>query len=130
MAAPIGSVQGLASNIQWQDLVDQIVAQDLARTLAPVTTRISTDKTRVSAWSSYKTLVAKLQDAAATLKNSAFDLMKASASTDTSGRALVSASAGAEAVPGTYRAEVLALATADKVGGAGVASATAALGLS
>src|SRR6185369_3243478 len=97
-STPIGSVQGLSSNIQWKDLVDQIVAQDSARTLAPVTTRISADKTRASAWSSYKTLVGKLQDAAATLKNSAFDLMKASVSTDNSGRALVSASAGADAV--------------------------------
>src|SRR5205823_749594 len=50
-STPIGSVQGLASNIQWQDLVDQIVAQDSARTLTPVTNRISTDKSRAAAWS-------------------------------------------------------------------------------
>ena len=73
---PLGTIQGLASNIQWQDLIDQIMAQEQARTLAPVTIRSRARQTSVGAWQSYQTLVSAVQTSAATLRDTAFDAVK------------------------------------------------------
>ena len=129
-AVPPGTIQGLASNIQWQSLIDQIMAAEQARTLTPVTNKITADQTGVSTWSSYQSLVGALQSAATTLRDTAFSAMVATGGTDSSGRAVLSATATAGAVAGTYTAQVASLAAADQLGGAILASSTTALGMS
>ena len=47
MTTPLSSVQGLASSIQWQDLVTSIMAQEKARLLDPVTNAITAAKSGV-----------------------------------------------------------------------------------
>ena len=49
MTTPIGSFQGLASGIQWRDLVDQIITLETARALNPITTAISQENDRIGA---------------------------------------------------------------------------------
>jgi Flagellar capping protein len=126
---PLGTIQGLASNVQWQDLIDQIMAQEQARTLTPVTSQITSAQTSVGAWQSYQTLVSAVQTSAATLRDTAFDAVTTSGGTTASGQAIVSATATGAASPGTYSTEVLSLATADKLGGSLVADSSAPLHL-
>ena len=63
------NVSGLVSGIQWNDMVDQIMSVDTARTLTPITDKQKKDQLRLAAWKSYGDVVAKLRDAAATLQN-------------------------------------------------------------
>jgi len=132
MADPIGSFSGLASGVQWRDMVDQIMAVETSRKLAPVQDKASTAQKRLDAWGSFSSLVAKFRDAVKGLRDgSAFGTFKVSAAASpTSGRALLSASASAVATPGSYTVEVADLARANKLSGNIVASATTALGLS
>jgi flagellar hook-associated protein 2 len=132
MAEPIGSFSGLASGIQWRDMVDQIMALEASRKLTPVTDRQTAEQKRFDAWGSFSSLVSKFRDATKALRDgSAFGTFKVAASASaTSGRALVSATASASANPGNYTVEVADVARANKVSGNIVASATTALGLS
>ena len=132
MAEPIGSFSGLASGVQWRDLVDQIMAMETSRKLLPVTDRQTTEQKRYDAWGSFSALVAKFRDATKVLRDgSAFGTFKVSAAASAStGRALVSASASESATPGSYTVEVTDVARANKLSGDIVASATIALGLS
>ena len=132
MADPIGSFSGLASGIQWRDMVDQIIAIESSRKLSPVTDRKTTEQPRYDAWSSFSSLVATFRDAAKALRDgSAFGVFKVdAAASPLSGRALVSASASASATPGNYSVEVTDVARANKLSGNIVASASTALGLS
>jgi flagellar hook-associated protein 2 len=123
------SIQGLSSNIQWQDLIDQIISLEQARTLTPVTTQISKAQTSVGAWQSYQTLVAAVQTSATSLRDSAFDAVKTSGGTTAGGQTILTSSATSAATPGTYQTEVLSLATADKLSSASVADAAAPLHL-
>ena len=50
MTAPIGSFQGLASGIQWRDLVDQIINVETARALNPVSSAIGAEQKRIEGW--------------------------------------------------------------------------------
>jgi flagellar hook-associated protein 2 len=108
----------LASNVQWQDLIDQIMAQEQARTLAPVTNQIASAQTSVGAWQSYQTLVAAVQTSAAALRDTAFDAATTTGGTTAAGQTVVSSTATSAATPGTYRTEVLSLASTDKLGSA------------
>jgi flagellar hook-associated protein 2 len=132
MADPIGSFSGLASGVQWRDLVDQIMAMETSRKLTPLTDKQTTAQKRYDAWSSFSSLVAKFRDATKVLRDgSAFGTFKVAASASAStGRALVSATASATATPGNYSVEVTDIARANKLSGDIVASATTALGLS
>jgi flagellar hook-associated protein 2 len=129
MTTPLGTIQGLSSNVQWQDLIDQIISLEQARTLAPVTTQISKAQTSVGAWQSYQTLVAAVQTSAASLRDSAFDAVKTSGGTTAGGQTVLTSSATSSAMPGTYQTEVLSLATADKLASATIADAAAPLHL-
>ncbi|MEP6733509.1 MAG: flagellar filament capping protein FliD [bacterium] len=128
----MSSVQGLASGIQWQDIVDQLTALDTTRELTPITNAISANTAKTQAWNNYKTLAQKLSDAVAGFRDgTALDgLQVAGGTSASSGRALLSASASTTAVPGDYQVQVLALAQAQKVSGNAIASASAVLGLS
>jgi len=132
MSDPIGSFSGLASGVQWRDMVDQIMALESSRKLTPVTDKKDTEQKRYDAWGSFSSLVAKFRDAVKSLRDgSAFGTFKVdAAASPSSGRALVSASASATATPGNYTVEVTDVARANKLSGNIVASATTALGLS
>ena len=131
MTTAVGSVQGLGTGIQWQDMVDQISAIDKARELDPITAAITKSQSQSAAWTSYQGVASNLATALAGLRDgSAFDNFQvnvgASAST---GRSLLSATAQAGAAPGSYEVEVLGLASAEKLSGAYFASASTALGI-
>jgi flagellar hook-associated protein 2 len=131
MADAIGSVSGLSSGVQWRDMIDQIMAIESQRRLDPIKSRASDEQKRTDAWGTYQGLVAKFRDAAKTLRDgSAFGAFKVNVGNSaTSGRALLAASASVDAAPGTYQAEVLDLARANKLSGDVVASTSTALGL-
>ncbi len=124
------SVSGLASGIQWTDLVDQLYAVDKTRELDPLTAQISANQLKSTAWTSYSMAAQKLSAAAIQLRDgSAIDAFTASAAPSAStGKTLLSATAKTGAAAGTYQVEVLALAKNQKLSGGAFASATAALG--
>jgi flagellar hook-associated protein 2 len=132
MSDPIGSFSGLASGVQWRDLVDQLVSIDKSRRLDPVTARKTLAQSRTDAWSQYQSLSVAFRDASRALRDaSAFGAFKVSGGTSlTSGRTLLTASASFGATPGNYAVEVLDVARANKLSGSVVSSATTALGLS
>ena len=128
--ASIASISGLASGIQWQDMVEQIMQLETARSLTPLTSQITAAQARSTAWSGYQSVLARLADAAKALQTgSAFAASKVTAGAGAGGRALVAATAGEQASPGRYAVEVLSLAQAEKLSGAAVPSATTALGV-
>jgi flagellar capping protein FliD len=129
----IGSFSGLASGIQWRDLVDEMIRAERVRRVNPLSQQVSQDQRRIDAWGAFRTAVTRLEAASRKLQDgSAFAAFSTSGGTSpTSGRALVSASATESAAPGTYQVEVLGTARTEKAGmGAGVADATAELGFS
>jgi flagellar hook-associated protein 2 len=132
MSDPIGSVSGLASGIQWRDMVDQIIALDSSRTLTPVTDKKDSEQKRLDAWTQFSALVATFRDSVKGLRDgSTFGTFKVNAAASpASGRALVSATASGSATPGNYTVEVDDIARANKLSGNIVTSASTALGLS
>ncbi|MCX5762926.1 MAG: hypothetical protein NTW72_15730, partial [Gemmatimonadetes bacterium] len=129
---PVGTFSGISSGIQWRDMVTQIMAAESKRTLDPLTTRQTALTNAASAWTEFQAVAGKFRDAAKTVRDAtAFSTFSASASNSaTTSRALVSLSTSATAAPGSYSLEVQQLATAEKLGGAVVASATTALSAS
>ncbi|HEY9226327.1 MAG TPA: flagellar filament capping protein FliD, partial [Gemmatimonadaceae bacterium] len=125
------AVSGLASGIQWRDMIDQIMSAEKARQLDPITTQQTKDQARLAAWQSYSDVVTKVRDAAAALqKATAFNVFTASAGKSaTTGVSVVSATATSGAVPATYQIEVQDLARAEKLGSSPVADVNAALNL-
>ncbi|MCU0625257.1 MAG: flagellar filament capping protein FliD [Gemmatimonadaceae bacterium] len=122
---------GLASGVQWRDLVDQLIAAERARNIGRFETQIDQGSKQQVAWRELTGLVQKLEDAAGALKlGTGFRSFATSISPTPSGRALFSASASSTATPGAYRVEVLDLARAGKVSGGIVADPAAALGRS
>jgi flagellar hook-associated protein 2 len=130
MATPLSSVQGLASSIQWQDLVTAIMTQEKARLLDPVTNAITAAKSGEDAWTNFQSLVQTLNTSAVALRDGVIGSVLPAGGTTASGRVLFSATAATGATPGSYEAEVLSLARASKMGGSTFASSSTALGLS
>ena len=132
MSDPIGSFSGLSSGVQWRDLVDQIMSIETQRRLKPLQDRRTLSQARLDAWDKYQGFVTKFRDAARGLRDSAaFASFRVSGGASaTSGRTLVTATAGAGANPGTHTVEVLGLARANKLSGNIVASASTALAIS
>ena len=106
------NIGGLASGVQWRDLVDQIAAVETAQKVTPLRTQVSDAAKRKTAWTSLSALVSKLQEAGNSLKRgTAFTNFAANASPSSqTNRALLSATANAGAQPGSYRVEVVDLA--------------------
>jgi len=130
--APISSFSGLASGVQWRDLIDQIMQAEQARSVDPVNKQIDLQGKRRTAWDRFQTLVTKLGDAAKGLQTgTAFSAFKTSVGVSpTTNRTLFAATASATATPGTYKVEVLDLARTEKLSGNVVSSAETALGVS
>ena len=125
------SVQGLASGIQWQDLVDQLAAVDKQRELDPITARITASQAKEAAWVSYGQAAQSVTTAMTALRDgSAIDSFQAAvASSASTGRSLLSATTSTGAIPGSYQVEVISIAKAEKLSGGAFASASTALGL-
>ena len=130
--ASVGTISGLASGIQWRDMIDQIIAIDRSRQVTPIAERLTAQQTAKDGWTSLQAVFARLQTASAALRDgTAFGGMSAAVTTSGgTGRAVVSASAGAGANRGSYKVEVLDLARSAKLGGDVVGSATTALNVS
>lgn len=130
--SPIGSIQGLASGIQWQDMIDQIIALDTQRQLQPVKDLVTADQAKMDAWTGYQSVVTAFRDAAAKLSDAtAFDGFSVNVGTSaTTGRTLLTATASSTAAPGTYQAEVDSLAAAEKLGSKVFADSTSAANIS
>jgi flagellar hook-associated protein 2 len=127
--APIASFGGLASGIQWQDMIDQIMKLETTRSVAPLATRTNTQAARIDAWKTYEGLVNKLKSASVALKDgSSFSIFNTTAGTTAAGGTVVSASASSSAAAGSYQVEVIALARAAKLSGRDEASTSTALG--
>lgn len=131
MTSPISSFGGLASGVQWQDLVTQIMQLETQRRLDPLTTAKGLEQKRFDAWSNWQSLTAKFRDATKALRDtSAFSQFAVTGGTsDATGRTLLTATASTSAAPGTFGVEVLDLARANKLSGNVETSATTALGL-
>ncbi len=132
MTSPVGSFQGIASGVQWRDMVDQIMQNETAQQVGPIATQQTAATKRADAWSQFMGVLSKFRDAATALsKPSSFDLYTATAANSpTTSRAVVAATAGTGAAPGSYGVEVLSLARAEKLSGSVVTDASAALGVS
>lgn len=131
MTAPVGTFSGLASGVQWRDVIDSTLAIDRRRRVTPLTTQQTLIGRQKTAWNDLSTLLGTFERQMRELRDgAAFGISQASVGTSTvSGRSLLSATATAQATPGAYNVEVLALARAEKVGSRVFASATTALGL-
>lgn len=126
---PIGTISGIASGVQWRDMIDQIIKIESAP-IDALNTRISLAQQRSAAWTAFKAKVQAFNDVAKGLADGS-TLRTLRTSVSYSGAvAPLSASAGNDAVPGDYKVTVQSLATAEKLGGENFGSATAALGLS
>jgi flagellar hook-associated protein 2 len=129
MAEPLGSFTGVASGIDYRTLVDQLIAID-RRPADRMQAAITANTRRRDAFNQFQTLLSTLRTAAEALRTGApLDTFASTVQgVGTSGRALVAATAGSGAAPGSYGLEVRALATTQKtVGTQGFGAA--ALGL-
>ena len=131
MTSPVANFSGLSSNIQWNDIVDQLVKLEENRTVTPLTAQIDARTSQKTAWTAYQGLVQKMNDAARLMRSGGIGgfLATTSESADT-GRSLLSATASSTASPGNYKVEVLQLAQAAKISGSAVNSSSTALGFS
>jgi flagellar hook-associated protein 2 len=129
MADSLSSLGGVASNIDFRALVDQIIKIE-RRQADRLQATVDANTKRKDAFNQLQTLVGALKTAAGALRDGApFDTFTAAVQgTDGAGRALVAATAGAGASPGSYSLEVRALAAAQKNVGS-VGFGTGALGL-
>jgi flagellar hook-associated protein 2 len=127
---PIGTFSGIASGIQWRDMIDQIMRME-ARPANALQARINAAQTRVSAWQQLQSRVQAFHDAAKALRDgSALRTHRATLGGLAAGEAAPFAvSVGAGATPGTSRVQVLALASNERLSGHVFASRTAALGV-
>jgi flagellar hook-associated protein 2 len=129
--APSSNVQGLASGIQWQDLIDQLMTVDTTNQITPITDKITADTNKQTSWSSFGTAVSTLQTTLKSLADgSVFNSLttNAPASSSTS-RTLLTATATSNAAPGTFGVQVLATAAAQQLSGNVVSNAASALGM-
>jgi flagellar hook-associated protein 2 len=123
----IASVQGLATGIDFRDLIDQIVAAE-SRPVRVMETRQLTLDSKEAAWTDFQRRIRTLDDRADALgRGTVFDSFRTSV---TGGADTLSASARTGASPGTYNVDVLAVATREKVGSDVFASLDEALGFS
>ena len=126
----VASFSGLASGIQWRDMIDEIMTLESAPIMR-LEEQITLSETRASAWTDFRTRVENLQKAALALESgSALRAFKAVGQIPIGGTSsLTGVSASADASPGSHLVNVLANATAEKLGSSVFASRTTALGL-
>ena len=128
---PIGVFSGIASGIDFRELVDQIIALE-RRPIDRLQQKIDDTNAKQSAFDQFRSLLDDVRTTATSLADgSAFDAVLATAAGTTSGGAqLFSAVADAGTAPGSYQVEVLSLATAAKLGGDQFVDGSTSLNLS
>jgi flagellar hook-associated protein 2 len=133
MAEPLSSISGLSSGIDSKALVEQIMLLE-RRPAMRLESTIDANTKKAAAFAQFKTLLAAFQTAAEGFKKGTglSALSTTVAGTDSSGRALLAATASATsgAIAGSYQVEVKSLAAGQKTIGAPQSSASTALGLS
>ncbi|NJD20134.1 MAG: hypothetical protein FIA95_12735 [Gemmatimonadetes bacterium] len=126
--ASISTFQGLATGINFRDLVDQIIQAESA----PVTlmkARAAEVDRRVEAWGDFQAYAQTLSDRAEALADGTrFRTYRTSVTGHAGESAPVVVSAGTTATPASYLLNVSQLATREKLAGDGVASASEGLG--
>jgi flagellar hook-associated protein 2 len=128
---PTSSFSGLASGVQWRDIIDQIMRSEQSRQLDPVTKQIDNRSAAKEAWGRFRTLVRDFNSAARAIRTNGIGGYTATApASPTTSRTLVGVSTSAGATPGRYGVEVLQVAQSAKISGEAVASSTTALGYS
>lgn len=129
MTAPI-NFGGLSSGVQWNDLVDSTIDALKARNVTPITDRITLRGQQRTAWTKLQGLVEKLNTAARDVRTAGFGGFATSVPNSLStGRSLLTATAGAQATPGRYRVEVVQVADTARVAGGSVTDTAAARNL-
>lgn len=124
------NISGAASGLQWNDIVDSTIKALEARTVTPITDRITLRNKQKEAWTKLQGLVDTLNSSAFAVRRAGFGGYTATMPTSpVSGRSLVTATASNTAVAGRYRVEVQQLADTAKFGGASVSDTTAARNL-
>src|SRR4051794_21853935 len=101
-----GTISGIASGIQWRDLVDQMIASEEARSITPLSSEAANARTRATAWTSYQSAVSKIGDAATSLGTGSVDFMATNVGLSPAGQTLFSATPATSGTPGTYQVEV------------------------
>lgn len=129
MTSPV-NVGGLSSGLQWNSIVDSTVKALEARTVTPITDRITTRGKQKDAWTQLQKLAETLNTNARALRRTGFGGFSASVPTSpATSRPLLSATASATATPGRSRVEVVKLADTGKVAGRSIADVAAAQNL-
>lgn len=124
------NIGGLSSGVQWNDLVDTTIKALEARSVTPITDRITTRGKQKDAWTKLQKLVETLNTNARALRRTGFGGFSASVPTSPStSRTLLSATATSSATAGRSRVEVLQLAETAKLAGRSIADTTAARGI-
>lgn len=127
---PVLSFSGLASGIDWQGMVDQIIQVE-SRPMGLYQNQIDDAQSRSSAWSTFRGGVETLETRASELAaGSAFQAFNASVSfLGGASNAPLSAQPSADAVPGSYQVRVVQMATREKLGSDVFSSRTDELGV-
>ena len=126
---PMVSVSGLASGVQWHDLIEQVITAERVRRVQPLSGQIDASRKRIEAWNEFRALVSRLEVAARQLRDGeAYRSFVANGGTSPqSGRSLVTATASAAATPSSYGIEVQQLARAEKLASGAIGDVTAPL---
>jgi flagellar hook-associated protein 2 len=127
---PVATFQGLATGINFRDMVDQIIQAE-SRPVDLMQARQVELGRETTAWGDFKNRVQTIQDRAKDLSDGVlFDSYKTAITGVASGEtAPLSASASSSATEGSYSVKVLQLATREKVGSSVFQDRTTALGL-
>ncbi len=138
------SFSGLASGIDWQSIVNEIMAADQAP-IDTLTQQVTTNQAKISALQTLNTDATGLQNAISTLYGqvsfnntgnvfAAKTVSESSSRTDgltpTAASSLVTATVSNSAAVGSHSIEIRSVATSEKIAGGTFASATTALGFS
>src|ERR1700759_3547952 len=96
MATSVSSISGLASGIQWSDMIDQIMQNETTAQLTPISDKVTATQAKSTAWSGYRTSLQAFSDAAKPLADgSSFDKFTTNVGTSpSSGLSLLTATAG------------------------------------
>lgn len=127
---PVATFQGLATGINFRDLVDQIIQAE-STPITLLNNRITEIDRRITAWGDFQSRVQSLNDRSADLSDGTlFNTYKTSVTGMTGDTAPLKVSAGTSASPGSFTVKVDQLAAREKVASDSVADSTAALGYS
>jgi len=128
------TMQGLVSNTNWGNLVQDIINNEKSATVTPLNNKKTLYQSKLAAWQTFNSLLRSLGEYIDTNKmatTAGYALFSSSLSTvykDITPDNVLSASVSSASGPGTYSIEVLQLAEAEKFSSAAFASKTTAIG--